>query len=378
MCHFFVAVIDFTLVVRSPKETMRRQPTTSCRPPRWCCRLASNKSTLPLVGVLVMVLTLRPFMRSVGGGLDYGILAVDYFGPPVPHDNGQNPRVATVGGRRPPSGAAALVRSRVTQLGAHREHLGWNLTQRARLVDISKEDLKRWKEIGDDIHDNRHVVDTTGDDMDCVLMSEWQESSFPTCNLIHETDRTLRAWASQQWKYLNYGAYNSVYSFVDHEGTEYVHKQIKENRDLRRFALESVRMDALVMERLTSSPFVINIYGYCGLSTVVPMSYSQIPGQGRQLGSIIFDPKRKLTMEEKMHLAVRVASALSAIENMNGDGVAPFVNLDYMVKQHLMVDGEIRLSDFNKGIWVAKDQNTNKPCPFRFPSCDNVSETLFG
>jgi hypothetical protein len=62
------------------------------------------------------------------------------------------------------------------------------------------------------------------------------------------------------------GFYRTVWSFKTGHNGSYVLKLpgFSHNFDVELF--EMVRMDALVMERLSSSPRIVNIYGHCATS----------------------------------------------------------------------------------------------------------------
>lgn len=208
----------------------------------------------------------------------------------------------------------------------------------------------------------------------CEPLQPWQMTSFPSCNLLHEVDRTVEAWSQGRHRWTNLGGYNLVFAVneelprsgksrkTDAAASESGNGTSSTDPDPS-FALKeiaypysdawdhifhNVRMDALVMERLTRSPNVVDIYGHCGLTLAVAWGDTQ-------LGQLIFDGKNP-TRETKLRLAVHVASALADIENMDGDGVAPYVHMDYMVRQHLLVNGTLQLSDFNKGLFVSSSK----------------------
>ena len=82
---------------------------------------------------------------------------------------------------------------------------------------------------------------------------------------------------------------------------------------------EFIRNDAMVMERLTASPRIFDIYGHCGTSIVsefLPgeVQVDLIPGRGRREkmnDKDDVDPKNKFTAKEKLHMALQMAESMS-------------------------------------------------------------------
>jgi hypothetical protein len=111
----------------------------------------------------------------------------------------------------------------------------------------------------------------------CAPLESWQETSFPTCNTLHEMDDwTLphtflddttalvhHGFIRDVWKVFNSVQLSSLDE--EHEGAPpfLALKTLRWYKDFTPDILNGQRFDALVSERLTSSPFVTNIYGYC-------------------------------------------------------------------------------------------------------------------
>lgn len=161
----------------------------------------------------------------------------------------------------------------------------------------------------------------------CIPYHEWQKKSYPTCNIIHEVDflSGIKAHANPNkfnkkkhvndysylqstmsfrnqggghdvWKYDYYFSdrYHSYKSKNKDEKTSKSKQKNKHNaenerylkstpchkntlafktlrwkRDFTEIEIEKTRIDSLAMERLTSSPYVINLYGYCSKTTLL-------------------------------------------------------------------------------------------------------------
>lgn len=110
---------------------------------------------------------------------------------------------------------------------------------------------------------------------ECVPMHVWQTRAYPNCNLLHE--RELRKFFhKQKGKYhelvhlIAHGYFRDVYMIKDVDTTSNI--ALKTNRFARRFdqwTMDRHRMDALVMDRMTSSSNIMDIYGYCGVGSLV-------------------------------------------------------------------------------------------------------------
>lgn len=92
----------------------------------------------------------------------------------------------------------------------------------------------------------------------------------------------------------------------------------------------STLRDALIMERLTVSPRIINIYGHCGetvLVEAIPFEVEEyiVPGDGYIKQEDLHDkvdvtPLNKYTIEEKLQTAIEMAESLADLHGFK-DGV---------------------------------------------------------
>lgn len=128
---------------------------------------------------------------------------------------------------------------------------------------------------------------------------------------------------------------------------------------------ENNRVDALAMERLTGSPYVIGIYGYCSMTVIQEFAGRQISDQ-------------KLNSTESLDLAIQVASGIRAIhsipdDNENESALPSLVHNDINLANILVTDdGRPVLNDFNIAVLIMKNRTSgvNATCPFyaRFPN----------
>jgi hypothetical protein len=162
-------------------------------------------------------------------------------------------------------------------------------TQRDDIGQIELENSRRYD------RPNRNPMNPYKNHSECVPMHKWQTQSFPTCNLIHETDLgqffsfmdhvgggnyNKERQQRQEPRHIDlvhelvrlkaHGYFRDVYEIKDHDKLSKV--AFKTNRFERTFdawTLDRHRMDALVMDRMTRSTHIMDIYGYCGVGSLV-------------------------------------------------------------------------------------------------------------
>jgi serine/threonine protein kinase len=139
---------------------------------------------------------------------------------------------------------------------------------------------------------------------------------------------------------------------------------------------EFVRMDAIVAERLTSSPRIFDIYGFCGytvMSEFFPhgdMLDILVDGEGFSEPEDMNDkedvnPQNNLTPIEKVQVSLNMAEAIADLHNYSGGVI---VHGDIDPKQFLYNADKslIKLNDFNRAEWTLWDDEKQDYC--RYPS----------
>jgi serine/threonine protein kinase len=129
------------------------------------------------------------------------------------------------------------------------------------------------------------------------------------------------------------------------------------------YSMRKIEIDALVMERLSTSNLIVDIYGHCGTSLmaeampgeisdiIVPAPEDESDDWGHMhqtdldaLQETDVHPMNNLTTTEKLDLALLMAESLA---ELHGAGI---VHGDVAPKQWLKAaDGSIKLNDFNNG-----------------------------
>jgi serine/threonine protein kinase len=107
-------------------------------------------------------------------------------------------------------------------------------------------------------------------------------------------------------------------------------------------------LDALVSTKLQSSPYIMNIYGFCGIS-----GFYEFASQGNLLQHInknfeSFDPPTK------MSLSYNVARAIADLHNFAKEGEPVVAHTDIFPNQFVRGNPNVpfKLNDFNRARWV--------------------------
>lgn len=115
------------------------------------------------------------------------------------------------------------------------------------------------------------------------------------------------------------------------------------------------------MERLTSSPYVMDIHGFCGVSVVTDRGIDDV--------AHVVD---HLPPRGKVDLARKAAKGIAAVHEIDGRGNAvSLVHNDINVGNFLWGSKHNPLlNDFNIGVLMMKDRNSGKSCSFpgHFPN----------
>jgi len=219
---------------------------------------------------------------------------------------------------------------------------------------------------------------------DCERLS-WHNFSFPNGNTIHEIDLTNPK--PKMVRYIASGLWRDVWAIrpTSPEEKPLILKVMKSEHDVTKRNLERHRRDALVMERLTSSPFVVDVYGYSGntvmteyvettLSDILYEHKTTSSKRKRQNGGADINKGSnttranvtRKTQQGRLALALGVARGVQAIHDFP-DG--PIVHADITAKQFLVTkEGKVKLNDFNRCRFMALNVSDNTPCNFRIPS----------
>jgi serine/threonine protein kinase len=169
----------------------------------------------------------------------------------------------------------------------------------------------------------------------------------------------------------SYGSYRQVFQ-INQENKQLILKMNRFKLDFEYDKYEFIRMDALVMERLTSSPRIADIYGHCGASVlteflpieieenVVPYGYVNKSDLHDELQ---VQPMNTFTPSQKLDMALRMAEAIADLHGFK-DGI--IVHDDIQLCQYLFkADNQtMKLNDFNRAEIMLYDEFTGQYCPY--------------
>lgn len=116
------------------------------------------------------------------------------------------------------------------------------------------------------------------------------------------------------------------------------------------------------MERLTASPHVINLFGFCGHSVITEYA------DGKRIGELA--DKKRTERLARLRIARDVANGLADVHGIDGDGNATFVHMDINPANVVSIGGTLKLNDFNIGILRRWNTTSNEPCgiPAQYPN----------
>lgn len=136
--------------------------------------------------------------------------------------------------------------------------------------------------------------------------------------------------------------------------------------------MKGIQRDAIVMERLTNSPRIVDVYGYCATSTIVEAMSSEveefvIPGNGmakqKELDRLSdVHPMNNFTIKEKLDIALEMAESLADLHGYEGGVI---VHDDVQLCQWLEhEDGRLKLGDFNRAEMMEYDEENQTYCKY--------------
>lgn len=358
-----------------PFDRRGRNPSLLRRTSRWLAtarstsssdrrtRAAAAAAALVAIGAAVLLL-FAFFAPSRAGGEGRGASS----------SNGSTPSTPTTARRGPKDRAVRLREARPEMLGYYfrdvsaSSHVGvqrlprLDLRQRRKSVEApgtgtaGQNLLKRSKEYW-------HGMADPIEEGDCVVQHEWQKTTFPSCNALHEFDLTYLPSREDDRaasvKILGNGYWRDVWRVREYDGTPLVLKTIRYEHDFEERNYERHRRDAVAMERLSPSPNVVDIYGFCGNSGL----FEYGPG-GDIERSVRRGEMGGLTKVERLTVAYQVSLGLADLHNFSGEGRASIAHTDVTPGQFILIDGAYKLNDFNRCRFINWNEAKNEPCGF--------------
>jgi hypothetical protein len=155
---------------------------------------------------------------------------------------------------------------------------------------------------------------------------------YPSCNIFHEKDLSrdydpeqAESMAGDDQVYdtflINHGYYRDVW-VVDQPSfrIKTIMKTMRWKHNIEHSTLMETLMDALVMERLTASPRIVDIYGNCGTAVwveAIPFEVEEVIVHGdgyikpEQLSNPELRSYNEYTPQEKLDMALAMAESLA-------------------------------------------------------------------
>lgn len=169
---------------------------------------------------------------------------------------------------------------------------------------------------------------------ECTPMHPWQKESFPTCNQIHESvdftqfnTRVVNNFNSayiskvvEDKRLLAHGYFRDSYLIFDKEARHarqpITFKTLRFRRRYDAWTLDRHRMDALVMERMTASDNIIDIYGYCGTAGLFEFATGDMYNVlGHRLSG-----KDEIDFLPRLRFALDIATAIADLHSIESRG----------------------------------------------------------
>jgi serine/threonine protein kinase len=161
---------------------------------------------------------------------------------------------------------------------------------------------------------------------------------------------------------------------LDVDSFVYKRLRLNDDFDVDYFDMHKIHREAIVMERLTHSPRIIDIYGHCS-TTILSEAMGansevwrdMIPGTGRAThkeykaeNKLEVKPRNNFTATEKLDISLQMAEALADMHGFEGGVI---LHGDTHPEQWLRgKDGRWVLNDFNNGEILDWNRDKSKYC----------------
>ena len=217
---------------------------------------------------------------------------------------------------------------------------------------------------------------------------------FSTCNEVHAAislDRTSARRAEQSWDVtpISHGSYRQTWMLTDAqqpEGGGRVDEavlkmyRLREGNNFKSKAYFQTQNEVLCMLLTHSSKRTMDIYQYCGASTIVepgiPIESDIIPYYGwsfldlHELQKSDVRPMNNLTPVEKLNYATNMAESIALL---HGNSKGAIVSHDIGFDQYLRSkkDGRLKLNDCIKASVLYWNPNEQRSCKFYSSQSDS-------
>ena len=174
---------------------------------------------------------------------------------------------------------------------------------------------------------------------------------YPACNIVHEISMT-----ENNFSYLTEGTARATFLSKDATSTTIVFKISRwDETDFSPYGLSKNRKDGMTLEALTSSDYIVKIFGYCGASQILEL------GEGGNTHDLIQrsrDKKVNLSYLDRLKVSVQLATAVADLHDY-----AHASHRDICCHQFVNVNGVYKLNDFHLTKYTEHIPRTKKVCP---------------
>jgi hypothetical protein len=252
-----------------------------------------------------------------------------------------------------------------------------NLIRTSRIVSRSNavvldhtftvESVKRQRNIAYSSDYESGMADDFEED-DCKAQYAWQLETHPNCNLLHEVplnnfqlDNKEKTAHTERVRLIANGYWRDVWRLTDtsssRSASPTVMKTLRYEHDYEERNADRHRRDAIAMEKLTSSPYVMDVYAFCGNSGISEFADG---------GDISIQDAKEWNSTHRLVVAYQLASGLADLHNVDKENVASIAHTDITPNQFVYVKkaGVYKLNDFNRCRFIRWNSTENKACPF--------------
>jgi hypothetical protein len=223
--------------------------------------------------------------------------------------------------------------------------------------------------------------------------NNWKSKFYPSCNTFQEISM-LEHVASDTLQYRGSGYFRDAWEAnITSHGPVIILKTTKQVLDLGIKMHTSMAKEATILERLSASPRIVDIHGYCGLSMMVENMPFEIEDEihttlDRDEVIDLYNNNRtssqyplrlnNLTSPEKLDLALKMAESLADIHGFDGGII---VHADAHPVQWLRnPEGTVKLNDFNNAIVLDWSYDKDQYCLdfHKIPGTFHAPEEILG
>jgi serine/threonine protein kinase len=242
------------------------------------------------------------------------------------------------------------------------------------------------EDIDGDIDDNWYSYEEADYPKECVR-PRWAYTNHAACNSVHELslDRSNRdKLQDYDISYIDHGYSRDAFRFtpMNDEGRKFVLKSLRYRRSFNYRFMSEIQHEAFVMDLLTSSDHIINIYGRCATTIMVEtgneFTYEMVPDnydfllegeQGRIAQEVLDElqeddvqPLNNFKVEEKLDYSITIAESVAF---MHGNELGPMTIDDVHPDQYLVTeDGRLVLNDVSNGVVMHWNEENQVYCKY--------------